>query len=576
MFTIFVVPPQDISPPPPTITTSTTTCPHNAKTKNDPCAKEYTFNQEQRPQSRRFRRCSTVGTSCPSPSPRPYTYSLIDKLQTSVFFGGLGSLSREVEAMDRQMAAENLAKASLKARLQQENLLLSSSSLIPSDDSSNAMTVTNTTGQEQDLWSRISKVFHLDTNTEPLKHYKITVEELDQPQGQTSKEPVITTATAVMPPAVMDWLLRATRQDPSNTTAAIEDTLQPIEVLSNASSEDTATKDKSVDTAHLAPASAASQEHDLAAAVAASTAAIVAANSTNANAQSNKVREQPSTASPVVVNRVKVDEHSFTQTTITRPDGTREFKFVTVNRETGATETHTRVEHVDGSIQESIQSPKGSKWTTIRQRKQEQQGQTQQQEVQQQQQVQQQVLQQVQQQTQEQKPVVVNTVEQDTEAESRRQSFRERLYQRRQERAERRREKQERRQELREAEARQREMTAAAYGFGYDENGNAREGHRESFEEEEDPHRARKEFHRFHDSNHRNVWRQRREEREREQEQERERVRMRNGNNDGRNARKNDDSDEQVSYSKSKSWPPRGYLRRMEEQEQEHEPRHNV
>ncbi|KAF9101257.1 hypothetical protein BGX27_011547 [Mortierella sp. AM989] len=622
MFTIFVVP-------------------------QDPCsykpAKSDQLDAKKKPQDLQLQHTT--------PTPRPSTHSLIDTLQNSVFFGGLGSLSREVEAMERQLTAEALARATMKAKL------LSS----PSSPSSGATTATAVdtavTNREQDMWSRISNMFQLGTSAVPLKRYKITVEELpdfasrdqEQFQEQSSKgskddggeeggrETLIATTTAVMPPGLMDWLLQVTREDSSVTAVQrqighdnadieeIKESLHSTEELPTVSNNDPSTKNSSLDTVQsaslLTPTSTSQDprasteaasviDHDLATAVAVSTAAIVASNATNINAQPRKGLEGSAT-SPVLVNKVEnvqVPQNNAThendnsinistvvpsrennqrnwpprrrslsrnETTITRPDGSKESKTVTVNRETGVAETHTRVVHADGSIQESIQRQDGkATWTTIRNKKQQQQQE-----------------QQVQVQAQMQEPAARDLDERDDEHESHRKSFRDRLAQRRQERAERRKEKQERRQELREAEARQREMTAAAYGFSSDSNatttttdaeyeddfaknagvkrqGSGRRG-RKNEVDKEDPHAARVEFHRFHDSHYRNVWHQRREERERMYEKEQREGSRRDEDDQG--------SDEQVLYSKSRTWPPQGYLRRLEkEQGQENEPRHNV
>ncbi|KAF9348666.1 hypothetical protein BGX26_012943, partial [Mortierella sp. AD094] len=300
MFTIFVVPTQDISPSP---------CPHKFAKTDGNDAEKHLQGLQQQTRSRQ-----------PASVPRPSTHSLIDTLQNSIFFGGLGSLSREVEAMEKQLAAEALVKASMKAKLQENPLSLSS---IPSGDAASTLTVTTTTSaREQGLWSRISNVFQLDSSAVPLKRYKVTVEELldsVEQSPETDRKAVVTTTTAAMPPGLMDWLIQVTREDPSVAAVQLQigqddATLQPIEELPNMTSENSTIKNN-LDTARSAPLPPSSQDHqastdvdadrDLSAAIAVSTAAIVASKAANAGAQSTKSQEKENVVSPVLVNKVK-------------------------------------------------------------------------------------------------------------------------------------------------------------------------------------------------------------------------------------------------------------------------------
>ncbi|KAG0209323.1 hypothetical protein BGX33_005688 [Mortierella sp. NVP41] len=121
------------------------------------------------------------------------------------------------------------------------------------------------------------------------------------------------------------------------------------------------------------------------------------------------------------------------------------------------------------------------------------------------------------------------------------------------ERCERERERgrQERRQELRDAEARQREATAAAYGFGPSSSSSSAAS--SSSSSSSSPSNWSR-FDRDHTQNH-GHGRHKRHEEDREI---------------------SDDSDEGRGQ-RSRSWPPKGYLKRQErEREQQEEPRHNV
>ncbi|KAF9179849.1 hypothetical protein BGZ50_006660 [Haplosporangium sp. Z 11] len=250
---------------------------------------------------------------------------------------------------------------------------------------------------------------------------------------------------------------------------------------------------------------------------------------------------------------------SYTRTTITRPDGTVESKTVSLNHETGQTETHIRIQRPDGSFHESI-ATKLSK----------------------------------------------EQHQQQSSKQQHRSTLRERLAQRRQERQERRQERQERRlqernrtaqydsetekkprpdsdsegearkkrlerrQELRDAEARQREATAIAYGVhphspsqdrDASRSNNTNRNENENENANEDPYRVRSEFHQWHSR------------------------RLRHGsdghatnpNTNSQALREEDKEEEWTTTRPNGSWPPRAYLRRQQlEKEQGHEPRHNV
>ncbi|KAG0272099.1 hypothetical protein BGZ95_012168 [Linnemannia exigua] len=324
-------------------------------------------------------------------------------------------------------------------------------------------------------------------------------------------------------------------------------------------------------------------------------------NNNNAQDSSRTVRQWPP--------RRQRQSESFTQTTITRPDGTIESKTVTFNRSTGVTETHTRIQRPDGSFLESSthrinpssydpslgqqqpspqamheggeRNPYHNHLSRVAQQQSQQQGQ--------------QLAEIVAHAPLTPAPVLVaassttatdparttttTTTTPTASTPPHRPSFKERWAQRRQEhrefleelRAERERERpqqttttttkeqqcekgrRERRQELRDAEARQREATAAAYGFvpsssppspssasSSSSTTSSSSSNWSRFDRERD----------HHDHGRRRHHRKRHEE-EDEGEEER-------GNNDVR----------------SRSWPPKGYLRRQEREREE--PRHNV
>ncbi|KAF9133746.1 hypothetical protein BG015_003515 [Linnemannia schmuckeri] len=302
-------------------------------------------------------------------------------------------------------------------------------------------------------------------------------------------------------------------------------------------------------------------------------------NTNNTSQDASRTKEWP----PRHYQHERRPSESFTRTTITRPDGTIESKTVTFNRQSGVTETHTRIQRPDGSFLESSTHRINPSSREIQVQAQEQQGQ--------------QVPQtrheggnpyrnhlnraaaaaQQQQQHQQEKhdaQVVASTIataaastppapSPSSASSQHRPSFRERWAQRRQEhrefleelRAERERERRsqgshdqergrqderrrERRQELRDAEARQREATAAAYGFV------------PSASSSNSPH-----FEREREDNHHHRDRLRRRDRKVEDEE---------VEDEGRQVR-------------SRSWPPKGYLKRQErEQQEQQQPCHNV
>ncbi|KAG0368556.1 hypothetical protein BC939DRAFT_529099 [Gamsiella multidivaricata] len=564
---------------------------------------------------------------------RPPGHSLIDTLQSSIFFGGFGSLTREIEAMEKQMAAEAIARSSkmLQQQQQQQQQQQHSEQLHSMSTPSIQVSLPADT---------VTAWVPSDINS-PLKRYKITVEEISEvaprnlgqdhdhnTYGSTGiskqqggrdavrgKMPLTVTTTAVMPSSVMSWLLHTMQEEPTTRrlnsgevdAGHYQGNLQTSEgakVQESRADESAAVRavKPSVHEHPTAPAvipAPSRANTDLDHAIALATAAVVAsANNTNNDTsmelekemQVNKAKDvtldkqsQVSGDAAVVANhgaehgrrswppRHRSLEHgqTFTQTTITRPDGIVESKTVTLNRETGIAETRVRITHPDGSVQESVtrknksasNSPVSPPPTAAASA----------------------ALIQKHQQLQDQREP--NDAEPDVQLRS---SIRERWAQRRQERTERRegrqerhRERQERRQELREIEARQREATAAAYGFVY--NGGPAEDTAEGREafgssrranavdptrdvakgqaQDEDPHRARMVFHRYHDQQYPSAWRRRREERQRERE------RMQ-GN-------KEEEGCGEKRGCGGRTWPPRGYLRRVE-QEQESEPRHNV
>lgn len=224
---------------------------------------------------------------------------------------------------------------------------------------------------------------------------------------------------------------------------------------------------------------------------------------------------------------------------------------MTLNRETGITETHIRIQHPDGSVQESVQREGysvishllASPSSLV---------------------------------SKEQSPMPVG----ETESIAPLSSVRERWAQRRQERMEqreesreeRRRTRQERRRELREAEAMQREATAAAYGLvvhssiaevtdtATSDNNTGKNQVPEAMTTnmKSDQYHAHVLVHPHHEESSRIAWRQRREERRQERERQ----------------MGQEESEEQDHESPmARTWPPRGYLRRVE---REQEPRRNV
>ncbi|KAG9068204.1 hypothetical protein KI688_011799 [Linnemannia hyalina] len=296
---------------------------------------------------------------------------------------------------------------------------------------------------------------------------------------------------------------------------------------------------------------------------------------------------------------------SFTQTTITRPDGTVESKTVTFNRQSGVTETHTRIQRPDGSFLESSTHRINPSLRDAQEKEQQQQPVPQTRHegenpyrnhlnrvaIQQQQQQQQQ-------QQNDAKVVAATTTTTSASAAAststpptppsssssssspsqHRPSFRERWAQRRQEhrefleelRAERERERphtsqdcdqgrgrqddrrRERRQELRDAEAKQRETTAAAYGF-VPSSSSSSSSASESSSSLNGP----------------------RVDREREDHRHHHRDRLRLGRRK-EDEEKEDDGEGRQQY-RSRSWPPKGYLKRQErEQQDQQQSRHNV
>ncbi|KAK3815128.1 MAG: hypothetical protein J3Q66DRAFT_343879 [Benniella sp.] len=534
---------------------------------------------------------------------RPLPYTLLDTLQSSIFFGGFGSLSRELEAMDKQMAMEALARSSK-----------SNSFLTVHSEKQAAITGST-------KW--------------PLRRYKITVQEL--PDGihdhaihdnnaLDRTEPLVASVTAVMPSSVMDWLLSVTRHGEAimESQAAVQ-LIEDVAKQGNHNMADSpaTTMDSTmvkVSSIHADPTitSASLQtrtdtDDNIAAAAATATVAMAAiptfprdTSDHSASSKSNHTEGLPGNETSTVTNKVKEtqptwnahgsprqqedgdtrtwwqrrrdarlqrdsnsreeknnteQEHegshrtwpprrrsmgpgeTFTQTTITRPDGTIESKSTTLNRATGVTETHTRIQHPDGSVQESTQREGHSAISRPTLKGQE-----------------------------------ADVTLSSSDTPSQLPGIRERWAQRRQVRMERREElreerqrtKQERRQELREAEAKQRETTAAAYGFVHssttgDSDNDAGEKFAPTTDGEMDPYQNRTSSHPSHENLYRSAWHQRREARRQERERER------------REQRYNEEEqtlDEQSHESTaSRTWPPRGYLRRME---REQEPRHNV
>ncbi|KAG0310586.1 hypothetical protein BGZ99_000290 [Dissophora globulifera] len=643
MFTVFVVPSQDITPshslPPSSPAWPHHQHPHNAKSQSQ---------QPQQPQQHlepgkpsRDQELEHIKSQLSTLPSRRRDYSLMATLQSSVFFGGFGSLVRQIEAMDRQLAAEAL--------------LRSSPSSSSSSSSSSSVKPKNTVADEQQGQGQVVVVAAAPTRAttdhpapptasesavdavvklqrdsgdsiiydgkhgtnnggESMKRYRITLEELSDDHSNSSSSPialrhhdrdgnddghqhtdaattedratVVMTTTATMPPSLVSWLLHATGQaqqgqqpdQSSSVTPAI--TPPPLPHSPN-----TATKDAGVQ-----QRVAKSSDKDMADLVAALSADIssgtlvpappmpvliasapssdsAGVDKTSSSSSSSFSTPSPKTIdakakessdeSAVLVNKVKeirpsweqkrtaettdklehapprqwpprrrTSNQTFTQTTITRPDGTVESKTVTMDRETGVAETRFRVQHPDGSVQEStwpertISSTPPSTFAP-------------------------------QQQQQQQSDASIKT-----EHESHRSAFRERMSQRRQERCERRRERQERRQELRDAESKQREATAVAYGFVY----NDPDAETISGRTTADPHSARTETRPHHGQSYHTAWHQRREERQREREQ---------------MSRREEDELQGERESRVKTWPPKAYLRRME-QEQGREPRHNV
>ncbi|KAF9928176.1 hypothetical protein FBU30_002572 [Linnemannia zychae] len=493
-------------------------------------------------------------------------------------------------------------------------------------------------GQPSTLWpwSWSKKLQSITTGSRgSMKRYRITVEELSgdlSSDGTTVKSPEledvdanedkvikIATTTAVMPPGVVQWLLNVSYDKPYGfRSPADEEDMADVDgapvALSIAMSEDVEPQvplpeNTVTNVAQTPPTSATIAEPkfdvnnadsqieasapttaDAAATIAAATAATIAANTKSlekapaTNTPSSTLVDQvtevrPSwdriNSQPQQPNRRRHSE-SFTQTTITRPDGTVESKTVTFNRHTGVTETHTRIRRPDGSYIESsthrlnptssaniqgASSPSqqpptaphegGNPYRNHLNR----------------------VAAQQQQESDAKAAAAVTVATMAASANSSsatplsttssppRQSFRERWAQRRQEhrefleelRSEREREHQEarrrhcereserghreRRQELREAEARQREATAAAYGFIPTSS---------SSSPTSPPPLAR--FGHDHGNNYR---RSRREHEE--------------------------DEVENEIYEKTRPWPPKGYLKRQErEREEQNQPRHNV
>ncbi|KAF9365265.1 hypothetical protein BGX34_010742 [Mortierella sp. NVP85] len=535
---------------------------------------------------------SNLDGSC-AKKQRPLPYTLIDTLQSSIFFGGFGSLSRELEAMDRQMAMEALARSSKKSN---------------PDHSEKQAVIAGST-----KW--------------PLRRYKITVQEL--PDGihdhavhdnnaLDRTDPLVASVTAVMPSSVMDWLLSVTQHSDGQAIMESQAAVQLIEDVAKQGNHNMAdspaiTTDSTMDkvsSIHADPTitSASLQTRtdtdDNIAAAATATAAMAAiptfprdTSDHSSSSKSNHTGGLPGNKTSTLANKVKEtqptnnahgssrqqedgdtrtwwqrrrdarlqhdsnsreeknnteQEHegsrrtwpprrrymgpgeTFTQTTITRPDGTVESKSTTLNRATGVTETHTRIQHPDGSVQESTQREGHS--AVSRPALKGQEG---------------------------------DVTLSNSDTASQLPGIRERWAQRRQERMERREElreerqrmKQERRQELREAEAKQREATAAAYGFVHssttgDSDNDAGKKSAPTTDGEMDP---------SHEDLYRSAWHQRREARRQERERERREQRY----NEEEQAL-NEQSHESTA---NRTWPPRGYLRRME---REQEPRHNV
>ncbi|KAF9922964.1 hypothetical protein BGZ65_009227 [Modicella reniformis] len=429
------------------------------------------------------------------------TYSpLIRTLQNSIFFGGFGSLTREIEAMENQIAAEALARSSTKTDILLPNL------------PEKQMTVGPARSYGSDAIASM-----------PLKRYKITVEELsgvvhdgvvsndNNIKGNNEAlaervEPLVVSTTAVMPSNVMNWLLSVTQRgresivDTQATSQPVEDVRKPTSdnkasLLATATVSDASRKAKEEISSNQRGSTTIN--HDFAVATAAATAAMLGSPQ-GKNGNNVEIRQENETH--VVINK----------TTITRPDGTVETKSMILNRETGMTETHTHIRHANGSVQESVRCeskpilsplvplPSGTRPAE-----------------------------------QERDSIPKGETDYDNPSLL---SIRERWAQRRQERVERREElreerqraRQDRRQELREAEAKQREATAAAYGFVYPSTAAATNvqdipsskiGHNDNErkqvpEANNDAVRGRH----YHEGPYRSAWHQRREERRQEME----------------------------------------------------------
>lgn len=214
---------------------------------------------------------------------RSSAFSLINTLQSSIFFGGFGSLTREMEAMEEQMAREALARSS--------SMPLS------------AVARSNESG----VMSTMSS----------LKRYKITVQELpdvthdgvansDNLKGSDGAltehtEPLNVSVTAAMPTSVMTWLLWATQRGLGGTIVESQETLQFIEDVASPVND---SKANSTITSTL-PQAHASVDHDIAAATASATAAMLASPRGDDDHNAGNTQRQSENEAAVLINKVK-------------------------------------------------------------------------------------------------------------------------------------------------------------------------------------------------------------------------------------------------------------------------------
>ncbi|KAF9281713.1 hypothetical protein BGZ88_011435 [Linnemannia elongata] len=536
--------------------------------------------------------------------PKIPSLARLNILQGFSILGGAGSVAHEIQAMEYQ---KTLALASSEGRYRPRSCTFNSTdraevpittdvTTTEKETTEGENTVARGGGEQLWPWSWSQKLQSITTGSRgTMKRYRITIEELPGEvsadgsalvstsasatstvdmsaseagvgAGLEEVEAVkkVATTTAMMPMGVVEWLLNVSYDKPYGFRApAVEEKKGGDESAVAVVVPALAAFDEVVPQVPL-------PDHDL----------------------------SSSSSVPVAVVAAGA---SFTQTTITRPDGTIESKTVTFNRQSGVTETHTRIQRPDGSFLESSTHRINP---SLREAQEKEQKEQEQQPVpstrheggnpyrnhlnrvaaQQQQQ----------QQQQNDAEVVAATtasaiaaststpptppLSSSTLPSQHRPSFRERWARRRQEhrefledlRAERERERsftsqdheqergrqddrrRERRQELRDAEARQREATAAAYGFVPSSSSSASDSASSS-------------------SNWSSVDR----EREDHRHHHRDRLRRR-GRKDEDEEKEYDGEGSQQQY-RSRSWPPKGYLKRQErEQQEQQEPRHNV